>query len=298
MYNVSMLETTEQTIEISREQINEWQIFLGLPCYDMAVTEPFFMSMIKTVMGFKEIGLKFAISTITDSLINRARNQLVAKFLANPEFTHFMFIDVDLAFVPDDILKLLWHDKDIITGAYPIKEINWNKVKDNVNKGMAAELIAKNSTRFVVNPVSHDKNTIRVDKGALEIYDAGTGFMLIKREAFIRLIEAYPELKYNDDTGILKGEERNWSYAFFNSYVDEETGRFLSEDYGFGRYWQKIGGEVWVDPAIELTHLGRFPYQGRMLDYIQQIGTFVEEDNTPIDTKNPKQNRKKQKVKR
>ena len=293
-----MLETTEQTIEISREDIAKWQIFLGLPCYDMSVTEPFFMSMIKTVMGFKEIGLKFALSTISDSLINRARNQLVAKFLSNPEFTHFMFIDVDLAFLPDDILKLLWHDKEIITGAYPIKEINWNKVVENVHKGIPADQLSKNSVRFVVNPVSQDKNTIRVDKGALEIYDAGTGFMLIKREVFLKLIEAYPELKYNDDTGVLKGHERDWSYAFFNSYVDEKTGRFLSEDYGFGRYWQKIGGEVWVDPAIELTHLGRFGYQGRMLDYIQQIGTFLNEDDNAIAIEKSKQNTKKKKVKR
>ncbi len=293
-----MLETTEQTIEISREDIANWQIFLGLPCYDMSVTEPFFMSMIKTVMGFKEIGLKFALSTISDSLISRARNQLVAKFLANPEFTHFMFIDVDLAFLPDDILKMLWHDKDIMTGAYPIKEINWNKVVENVNEGIAAEDLAKNSVRFVVNPVSNKSNTIRVDKGALEIYDAGTGFMLIKREVFLRLIEAYPELKYNDDTGVLKGDEKNWSYAFFNSYIDEDTGRFLSEDYGFGRYWQKIGGEVWVDPAIELTHLGRFAYQGRMLDFIQKVGTFVQPDGEKIETNQPKPTGKKKKVKR
>lgn len=293
-----MLETTEQTIEISREDIAKWQVFIGLPCYDMSVTEPFFMSMIKTVMGFKEINLKFALSTISDSLINRARNHLVAKFLANEEFTHFMFIDVDLAFLPDDILKMLWHDKDVMTGAYPIKEINWHKVIENVNEGIPAEELAKNSVRFVVNTVSHDNNTVRVDKGALEIYDAGTGFMLIKREVFLKLIKAYPELKYNDDTGVLKGDERNWSYAFFNSYIDENTGRFLSEDYGFGRYWQKIGGEVWVDPAIELTHLGRFPYQGRMLDYIQKVGTFVQPDGQNVETKQPKQNRKSKKVKR
>ena len=298
MYTIGMLETTEQTIEISREEIANWQIFLGLPCYDLSVTEPFFMSMIKTAMGFKDIGLKFALSTISDSLISRARNQLVAKFLANPEFTHFMFIDVDLAFLPDDILKMLWHDKDVMTGAYPIKEINWNKVVENVKEGIPAESLSRNSVRFVVNPVSDKSNTIRVDKGALEIYDAGTGFMLIKREVFLRLIEAYPELKYNDDTGVLKGDERNWSYAFFNSYIDEETGRFLSEDYGFGRYWQKIGGEVWVDPAIELTHLGRFPYQGRMLDFIQKVGTFVQSDGEKIETNQPKPTGKKKKVKR
>ena len=77
------------------------------------------------------------------------------------------------------------------------------------------------------------------------------------------------ELKYNDDTGTLTGDERKNSYALFNSYVDEEK-RFLSEDYGFCRYWQKLGGEVWVDPSIELMHLGRFEYTGNMVEWLME----------------------------
>lgn len=265
-----MLNIQQQNIEITPENINSWRPLFCIPCYDQQVTEPFFMSMIKTCMAFNQYGIKFGISTISDSLISRARNQLVAKFMAIEEFTHLIFIDVDLGFNHEDILKMLWHDKEIMTGAYPIKTILWDKVVDNVNKGITGEQIAEKSTRFVVNPVSNESGIIPVDKGALSIYDAGTGFMLIKRSAFEKLFAAYPELKYNDDTGSLKGEERNYSYALFNSFVDEETGRFLSEDYGFGRYWQKIGGEVWVDPSIELSHLGRFTFKGRMLDWLAE----------------------------
>jgi len=267
-----MTEFIEQNIEITREQISEWHPFFALPCYDQQVTEPFFMSMMRMGMAFKDIGLNFSVSTIGDSLISRARNQLVAKFLANPQYTHLIFIDVDLSFIPDDIIKLLWHDEEIVTGAYPIKDINWNRVVTLAKEGEKAENLLRRSTRFVVNPAKGggEKNVLKVKNGALAIYDAGTGFMCIKREAFLKLIEAYPELKYNDDTGSLEGEERDYSYALFNSYVDDD-GRFLSEDYGFCRYWQKIGGEVWVDPSIELTHLGRLKYTGRLLEYIKEI---------------------------
>jgi hypothetical protein len=51
----------------------------------------------------------------------------------------------------------------------------------------------------------------------------------------------------------------------------DEDGRFLSEDYGFCRYWQKMGGKVWVDPTINLTHFGRIKYQGKMLEYLNRI---------------------------
>ena len=62
------------------------------------------MSTVKAAVAFKEIGMKFGISTLSDSLISRARNQLVAKFMANKNFTHLLFIDVDLGYNYEDIL--------------------------------------------------------------------------------------------------------------------------------------------------------------------------------------------------
>lgn len=260
----------EQQIEITNEQIESWHPLIAMPCYDQQITEPTFMSMMKTAMMFKDIGLKFSVATISDSLINRARNNMVAKFLAHPEFTHLMFIDVDLGFTPEDILKLLWHDKEIVTGSYPIKDILWDKVVSNVNKGVPSDQLLEKSLRFVVNAVKDKDNaTVAVENGAIEIYDAGTGFMLIKRSVFEKMIESYPELSYKDDTGSLDDEEKKWTYAFFNSYVEPEKKRFLSEDYGFCRYWQETGGKVWADPSIEMTHLGRLKYKGTMLTFLQ-----------------------------
>lgn len=263
-----MLDITSQQIELTSEDISKWNILIALPCYDRQVTEPFFMSMLKTCMAFKEIGLKFGVSTISDSLISRARNQVVAKFMGNKDFTHILFIDVDLGFNPDDIIKMLWHDKDIMTGSYPIKSINWDKVAKLAKDGTKPSDLAKKSTRFVINPTLEvGVQQLKVDNGAISVYDAGTGFMLIKRSVFDKLFEAYPQLKYNDDTGTLTGSERNNSYALFNSYVGAD-GRFLSEDYGFCRYWQDIGGDVYTDPSIELMHLGRFEYQGSMMEWL------------------------------
>lgn len=266
-----MLNVENQTIEITNDQVKSWCPMFGLPCYDNQLTEPFFMSMIKASMAFKEIGMRFSISTISDSLINRARNQLVAKFMANKEFTHLFFIDVDISFNHEDILKMLWHDKEIMTGAYPIKDINWEKIAKNSINGMDPKDLLKNATRFVVNPVKVSGSQVRVENGALSVYDAGTGFMCISRSAFEKLFEAHPELKYVDDTGTLHGEEKEHAYALFNSYVDPDTKRFLSEDYGFCRYWQDLGGEIWTDPSVELGHLGRLKYSGRLIDFLIQM---------------------------
>jgi hypothetical protein len=195
--------------------------------------------------------------------------------MANKEYTHLMFIDVDLSFNPDDILKMLWHDKEIMTGAYPIKDINWDKVSNAVKNGIESDKLLDSSIRFVVNPVRFADSKIRVDKGAISVHDAGTGFMLIKRSVFEKMFEEYPELQYTDDTGLLNEEERKYGYALFNSYVDEDQ-RFLSEDYGFCRYWQKMNGDIWTDPSIELTHLGRMKYTGKLIDFLVNNSQDIE----------------------
>jgi hypothetical protein len=282
VYTIEMALFETQTIEIDSKQLQSWNVLFAIPCYDQQISEPTMMSLIKTTMYFRDHNIKFAIATITDSLINRARNNMTAKFMANPQFTHMMFIDADISWEPDAIIKLLWHNQDVITGAYPIKKIEWDRVVKNVNEGMPSEALAENSVRFVVNPTKNkETSNLNVVNGAVEIFDAGTGFMLIKRETITRLIESYPELKYSDDTGSLNDEEKNWTYAFFNSYIDKHLNRFLSEDYGFCRYWQEIGGKIWVDPGITLGHLGRMKYSGTMMTFLEQNARFVDKDEKP-----------------
>lgn len=265
-----MIERSEKKIEITQDQVSSWYPLIAVPCYDQLVTEPFFMSIMKLVIGFKSIGLNFAISTVSDSLISRSRNTLVSKFMAVPEFTHLLFIDADIGFESENVLKLLWHEKDVMTAAYPIKDIRWPTIVDLVNKGESVENLLSKSLRYVVNPIKDKSGSIEIDNGALKIYDAGTGFMLIKKSVFVDMFKTYPELKYQDDTGSLSDEEKKYTYALFNSYIDDD-GRFLSEDYGFCRYLQKMGGSIWVDPTIELSHLGRIKYTGKMVDYLDNI---------------------------
>jgi hypothetical protein len=269
-----MFETNSQKILIKKEQLQQWCVMIAVPCYDQQVTEPFMMSLINTIIYFKEIGLKFSICTISDSLVSRARNSLAAKFMGNPLYTHMMFIDCDLSFNRESILKMLWHDKDIVVGSYPIKEINWEKIKEASKMDIATDKLMQEGTRYVVHMTNSSEAQLEVEKGAISVYDAGTGFMLIKRQVFEKMFKKYKKLKYIDDTGSTEGAENEFTYALFNSYIDSDS-RFLSEDYGFCRYWQKMGGKIWLDPTIDLCHMGRIKYQGNMVSYLQKITKIV-----------------------
>jgi hypothetical protein len=57
-------------------------------------------------------------------------------------------------------------------------------------------------------------------------------------------------------------QEGGVHYRFFDVMVDPKTRRYLSEDYGFCRLWEKIGGEMYVDANSNLTHSGERLYTG------------------------------------
>jgi hypothetical protein len=99
--------------------------------------------------------------------------------------------------------------------------------------------------------------------GFVEVLDAATGFMCIKKEVFYKMMKAYPNLKYTSDQII--NTERFTSkntYAFFDCIIDEKSNRYLSEDYAFCRMWQKIGGKIYADLLSPLTHWGNYAFKG------------------------------------
>ena len=63
-----------------------------------------------------------------ESLVTRARNNCVADFLANPNWTHLFWIDSDIGFSPQAALRLLLSDYDIAAGVYPLKTDRWPKL--------------------------------------------------------------------------------------------------------------------------------------------------------------------------
>ena len=85
--------------------------------------------------------------------------------------------------------------------------------------------------------------------------------MLIKRSVFEQFINNYPEIEYINDINI-DDQLSNKFYAFFDTSINEISKRYLSEDYTFCRMWQKIGGDIWLDPDIKLNHVGQYVFSG------------------------------------
>ena len=256
--------------QIDIGKIRETHVHYCTPCYGGLVTEPFFRSWSKAHMMYTKYDIPYSVTTsANESLISRARCHMVAYMMANPKATHLMFIDADINFDCIDILHMLQHDKDIIVGAYPKKDLNWNMIKMGAiaNEDVTTDELKSLGANYALNfDWAHDKDNkpvLKVDNGLVKLKDAATGFMLIKREVIEKMIEAYPELYFNNDLNLDKEFEK-WTYLFFDCMHEPETKRYLSEDYAFCRRWQAIGGEVWLDPLVSLDHVGHFTFNGNV----------------------------------
>jgi hypothetical protein len=121
-----------------------------------------------------------------------------------------------------------------------------------------------------------DLRTGRVDieDGLVEIHEGGTGFMCIKRHVIEKIIEANPQTAYQKEVKYLISETDDGSrWAVFDTEI-EDNGRYLSEDYLFCRRWQRLGGKIWLDPFIELTHMGTYAFRGyKLLDVADPLAS-------------------------
>jgi len=256
--------------EIDLDFIKNTHVHYCTPCYGGQVTEPYFRSWCKAHMLFTKHEIPYTITTsANESLISRARCHMVAYMMANPHATHLMFIDADINFDPIDILHMLQHDKDIITGAYPKKDLNWNAMKNGVksNSDVTLEDMKSLGANYALNYdwayTSENKPVLKTADGLIKLKDAATGFMLIKREVILKMISSYPELYFNNDLN-MDPEFEKWTYLFFDCMHDQESKRYLSEDYAFCRRWQALDGEVWLDPIVNLDHVGHFTFNGNV----------------------------------
>ena len=99
-------------------------LHIGIPCYGGMVSEPTMTSFLRFTLMAQQAGLNWSLDTmVNESLVTRARNNLMAKMMTNPVATHFMFIDADIRFQPESILQMLSFEKEVIGGLYPKKTL-------------------------------------------------------------------------------------------------------------------------------------------------------------------------------
>lgn len=264
-------------IRIDLEQFKNRHLFIATPAYGGMVGEAYLKAMVKVGILFKQYGLHFTLATIAnESLITRGRNTLVAMFMSDPKFTDMMFIDADIHFDAESIIKMWAKNVDCIVGAYPKKTINWTGIRKAVTESNADENeMVKHQASYVLNMRPDENGRIPMTNGLIPVYDGGTGFMMFKREVIQKMMDKWPDLHYKNDLNT-DPKYDPYMYALFDTIIDPDTRRYLSEDYTFCRRYQELGGTIWLDPTINLDHQGAYLFKGNIGNQFT-VGTPVEQ---------------------
>jgi len=252
-------------------QKNNVKLLIGTPCYAGMCHTGYLQSLIDLVKNFTLLKIPFEVMTIgNESLIPRARNGIVARFMASSDLTHLMFIDSDITFSWISIVKLLLSNKELSGGCYPKKMLNWEKVRHNLKTEpeMNQNILMAKSLDYVFNPVyfkQGDNLVAQVENGLVKVKDIGTGFMLIKKCVIETMMFKYPQLKYKNNVAGYYQEDSNiedYFYTLFDTEIDPESKVYLSEDYLFCKRWRECGGDLWMDLGTNLNHTGVIDYKG------------------------------------
>lgn len=222
------------------------KIFLSVPVMDRPELG-FIQSMQSACMNSKH--QVFTVFHKQDSLISRARNIHISKFLYEyTDMDYFVSLDSDIEIVnqykTNNIFdKLVAHNLDFVGGLYPSKN--------------PKEKICSST------PIHPEHRSPAFDSGLIEMRWLSSGCWCLSRKAAEKMEEKYrAELQYDGD-GLVAGDKMMGLYIpmLIKRTEGEKTFRkYLSEDWSFCERWKNIGGEIWADTSIVLKHIGQYPY--------------------------------------
>lgn len=164
-----------------------------------------------------------AVYEINCPYISHARATMTRKAL-DAGADAIVYIDHDVSWRPEDLVKLIETEGDVVAGTYRFK-------KDE------EEYMATIFTDADGRPTVRKDGCIRADK-------VPAGFLKVTKAAVQRFMRAYPELLY--------GDPDRYSVDLFNHGAHK--GVWFGEDYAFSRNWRDAGGEIWLVPDLNLDH--------------------------------------------
>ena len=242
-------------------------LVIATPCFGGQVSAVYALSLLNLqtrLRRYRDLKLKVMMRD-GDALITRSRASLLSQFLDDPTATHLLFIDADIGFEPEQVLRLIECSADMCAAVYPIKRIDWQRMK-NALSGAQPNPAASLQYAFEVA----DPNAVIVNSGFIKVRYAGTGFLMIRRGALERMCAHYPQFRYKRDHSTDAATQSDNRFALFECAIAED-GTYLSEDFAFCKRWTDMGGEIWADLDSRLHHIGPMTFCGDLASQFTQV---------------------------
>lgn len=161
--------------------------------------------------------------------ISGARAEITRKAL-DAKADIIVYIDYDVAWRPEDMIKLLTTEGEVVGGTYRCK---------------VPEIVPMGAIYTHLEGVNATKPIVRAD-GCIKARTLPAGFLKVTTKAIDDFMRAYPELCY--------GPQYSLSVDLFHHGAHK--GIWWGEDYAFCRNYEACGGEIWNIPDLNLDHWG------------------------------------------
>ena len=215
------------------------------------------------------------------SLVTQGRQLCVSGFMES-NCTHMLFIDSDISFNYKMIERMVNYDKDICLVPYPIKGLDFDKIKSRIKEGSTLDprVLGNQYTMSVPDP-----SNVKVENGFIEVERGPAGCMLIKKEVIEALIKEYPEFTINQHT-LIDGKlvKRKHMYNFFDTYWNKDDKTYTGEDFYFCKLCKHAGIKMYALVDEYISHHGEFSYTGRLIDEFKKTETSTEIEGKAINS--------------
>lgn len=224
------------------------KISVGLPVYDGKVCFQQVGCLLTEISIAFQMGDQLTVRFLP-SCTNLAmgRNQIVKDFLASDD-EKLVFLDADVTFEPGSLVRLAHYPVDLVGGAYRLKK--------------------HGDEDYPVGWIEEGADLWANEHGLLEVKMVPTGFLALSREGLAKFREAYPGREYES-----RGE---LSYCYFQ--IPYKNGFLYTEDAYFCEEWRAMGGKVYLDPMIHLTHWDQnIPFPGHIGNWLKNRAEIPQE---------------------
>ena len=231
-------------------------LVIGTPMYGGMCTSEYTDSLLKLSESCHKSGVKLTTIFLgNESLIQRGRNTIAHHFMNLPDATHLMFIDADIKFRVEDIVRMIKADKVLIIGPVALKGYNWEQIRMSALRG--EDNIERTGGVFNINTLPDVE--MQNEDEPFEIEHGGNAFMLVRKDCFAAL-EPHTPIYTNGGRSLPDGVEIK---DYFRVEINKDTNHLLSEDYFFCHSYRQIGGKVWCAPWVETGHFGSHLFNGK-----------------------------------
>jgi len=231
-------------------------LVIGTPMYGGMCTSEYTQSLLNLSESANKSDVKLTTIFLgNESLIQRGRNTIAHHFMNLPDATHLLFIDADMKFRTEDIVRMIQADKSFIVGPVALKGYNWEEIRQAAING--EEDINRTGGIFNINKLPGidmvDENT------PFEIEHGGNAFMMLRRDVF-ETLKPHTPIYTNGGRSLPDGVE---IYDYFRVEINKDTNHLLSEDYFLCHSYRQLGGKVWCAPWVETGHFGSHLFNGK-----------------------------------